>query len=324
MSGSFAPAADAAILMSAGDAGPAGTGAHALAVLWRSDPTLGINSGLASLYASSTQVRQLITDGGELFGTGDFSSGYPPNAIAANTWYVGVISKPAGSAHYRCHLWPYASDGSGVMDHGESGTAANHGDGSAITEIRVGRGDTRGNGLIAVVGVYNFEPTDGQLNTLKSGNLSAWAALGPSELISLENWNGTTGCTAVVGTSTQTGITGTVGVGANPPGFDFSVATPITASLNITLPAPAVALTGAAVASGRLAITLPPVGCGMGGRIVWSQGGWNQLLALGEEYRDSLAEQASRPLVACPDCGEPLETGPHGELHCRFSGWVSR
>lgn len=222
MSGSFSPAADAAVLMSAGGAGAAGTGAHTIAVLWKSD-TVNVNCGLASLYASSTQVRQILTDGGELFGTGDFSNGYPLNAISLDTWYVGAITKPAGSAHYRCHLWPYASDGSGTMDHGEASDAANHGDGSSITQIRVGLTDVRGNGLIAVVGIWNSALSDANLNTLKSGNLSAWAALSPAELISLENWDGTNGCTAVVGTSAKTGITGTVGVGANPPSFNFSV-----------------------------------------------------------------------------------------------------
>lgn len=227
MSGSFNPAADAAVLMSAGGAGAAGTGAHTIAVLWKSD-TLNVNCGLASLYASSTQVRQLLTDGGELFGSGDFSSGYPLNAVGLDTWYVGAITKPAGSAHYRCHLWPYASNGSGTMDHGEAADAANHGDGSSITQIRVGLTDVRGNGLIAVVGIWNSALSDANLNTLKSGNLSAWAALSPAELISLENWDGTNGCTAVVGTSAKTGITGTVGVGANPPSFNFSVSSEVT------------------------------------------------------------------------------------------------
>jgi len=226
MSGSFNPAADAAVLMSAGGAGAAGTGAHTIVVLWKSD-TVNVNCGLASLYASSSQVRQILTDGGELFGTGDFSSGYPANAVALDTWYVGAISKAAGSAHYRCHLWPYASNGSGTMDHGEASDAGNHGDGSSITQIRVGLTDVRGNGLIAVVGVWNSALSDANLNTLKSGNLSAWAALSPAELISLENWDGTNGCTAVVGTSAKTGITGTVGVGANPPGFNFSVSSAV-------------------------------------------------------------------------------------------------
>lgn len=223
MSGSFDPAADAAISFTAGNASAAGTGAHTIAVLWQS--VVNPNSALAAGYASGVQVRQLLADSGKLFGSGDFSSGYPTGGVGSNTWYVGAITKPAGAAHYRIHLWPYAADGTGVMDHGESATAANHGDGSALTEIRIGLNDVRGNGLIAVVAVSDVEMSDAQLDTLRSGSLSAWAALPFDEIISLENWNGATGAVAVVGTSSQSGITGTVSVGANPPGFSFSLAT---------------------------------------------------------------------------------------------------
>lgn len=226
MSGSFNPSADAAIVMSAGTAGAAGTGAHTLVALWKSD-AVNANGAMAGLYASSTQVRQFLADSGELFGTADFSAGYPLGGVGLDTWYVGAISKPSGSAHYRIHLWPYAAAGTGTMDHGEASDAANHGDGSSITEIRIGLNDVRGNGLIAVIGVWDVVLSDGQLDTLKSANLSTWAALNPKELISLENWNGSTGATAVVGTSTQSSITGTVGVGANPPSFNFALsATP--------------------------------------------------------------------------------------------------
>lgn len=228
MSASYDPAADAYISMTAGDSDSAGTGAHTIAVLFKTDP-INANAGLVALMASSTQVRQLLADSGELFGTGDFSSGYPNNGVVVNTWYVGIITKPAGSAHYRIHLWPYASDGSGTMQHGEAPDAANHGDGSAITQIRIGLNDVRGNGLIAVVGIWDTDlstggTTDAVLDGLKTNLLSVWAALTPDELISLENWNGTTGCTAVVGTSTQDNLIGTVGTGANPPSFDFTLA----------------------------------------------------------------------------------------------------
>jgi hypothetical protein len=30
----------------------------------------------------------------------------------------------------------------------------------------------------------------------------------------------------------------------------------------------------------------------------------------------------SRPRIACPQCGEPLEVGPYGERHCRYDGWI--
>lgn len=53
-----------------------------------------------------------------------------------------------------------------------------------------------------------------------------------------------------------------------------------------------------------------------------SEGGWYGLLAIEQEYRDSIAEQRSQPPVACPEDGEPLRSGPNGELHCSWHGGV--
>lgn len=55
-----------------------------------------------------------------------------------------------------------------------------------------------------------------------------------------------------------------------------------------------------------------------------SEGGWYGLLAIEQEYRQVLAEERSTPPVACPEDGEPLETGPNGELHCKWHGGVYR
>lgn len=49
--------------------------------------------------------------------------------------------------------------------------------------------------------------------------------------------------------------------------------------------------------------------------------GWGSLYALNAEARQILREEAARPPVACPNDGEPLRTGPRGELYCSFDGW---
>lgn len=52
-----------------------------------------------------------------------------------------------------------------------------------------------------------------------------------------------------------------------------------------------------------------------------SGGGWDGLLSILHEIRDEHARQRSEKPVACT-CGEPLQSGPRGELHCAFDGQV--
>ena len=212
------------IVMSAGATGPTGTGAHTLVCLVKT-PVGTVAAGFASLMAGATRTRDLIVDATHLFGVNDFSSGF--GTLSADTWYVAAISKPAGSAHYRCHLWTYANPASGSMSHGEAVGAANQGDGSTTDSVRLGDGDDVGNGLVAVIGVWTTVLSDANLDTLVSNSLVSWAALSPQALFTLNNWNGTTGAKDVVGTSTQSSVTGTVSVGAEPPGFTFDLATPV-------------------------------------------------------------------------------------------------
>lgn len=49
--------------------------------------------------------------------------------------------------------------------------------------------------------------------------------------------------------------------------------------------------------------------------------GWYTLLAITQEARDLARDEAARRPVACPNCGEPLQAGPGGVLHCRFDGY---
>lgn len=212
-----------------------GTGAFTIAALWQSITDDGSfqNRAAVGLLASSTPVRTLIDVDGALFGYNDFSSGY--GSITGKTWYVAAIGKPAGAAHFREHLWAYASDGSGTMSHGEATGASDQSDGSAITTIRVGDdgASVRTNGLIAVVGLWASQLSDTQLDTLKSANLSDWAALSPQALITGNTWDGSTGATDVVGTSTQQSVVGTITAGAEPPGFNYTLTPPASA-----IPAP--------------------------------------------------------------------------------------
>lgn len=220
MSARFDRTADAWLTGSAGAAGAVGTGAYTMAVLYRTE-TGNNNFGLISLRDASAEQRGLLQDTGHLFGSGDFSSGF--GNVTNNSFTLSAESKPLGSAHYRMHTWTYASDGSGTMSHGEAVGAANHGDGNTITQLRIGWSTNRGNGDIAVVAFWDSELTDLQLDTLKSNQLSAWSALNPKELVTYENWNGSTGWSTRVGSSSLSSITGTVAVGAEPSSFNYNL-----------------------------------------------------------------------------------------------------
>lgn len=47
---------------------------------------------------------------------------------------------------------------------------------------------------------------------------------------------------------------------------------------------------------------------------------WEQLLSIRAEQIDA-ARDADRPPAACPNDGEPLVSGPRGQLYCPFDGW---
>lgn len=49
-------------------------------------------------------------------------------------------------------------------------------------------------------------------------------------------------------------------------------------------------------------------------------GSWYTLLAISKEAQDPSFRRAGL-VVACPNDGEPLSTGPRGELYCKFDGW---
>jgi len=211
--------------------------------------------------AGGALVRDLFEASLHLFGDADFSSG-DATTLAQGNWYVAAQSKAAGANTYRHHLWLYDPSGAGVMAHGVSTGSGTHGDGAALDTIRVGNGSVNSNGLVAVVGIWTSVLTDGQLDTLKSANLTAWSALAPQELITFENWNGTTGWSTRIGTSTFSAESGNVTVGANPPSFSFNLAasvdlTPVAMTLSpvAVSPVPGVVSVGLTPAS----MTMTPV-----------------------------------------------------------------
>ncbi len=50
-------------------------------------------------------------------------------------------------------------------------------------------------------------------------------------------------------------------------------------------------------------------------------GGWYGLLGILQENQAEREYWRNQRPIACPNDGEPLHTGPHGELYCPFDGW---
>jgi uncharacterized Zn finger protein (UPF0148 family) len=49
---------------------------------------------------------------------------------------------------------------------------------------------------------------------------------------------------------------------------------------------------------------------------------WWDLKGIIEEARDIERHMPELLKLACPRDGQPLEQGPHGELHCPFCGYI--
>ena len=49
---------------------------------------------------------------------------------------------------------------------------------------------------------------------------------------------------------------------------------------------------------------------------------WEQLDAVYRGALELARVERSQPPVSCPNDAQPLTSGPHGELFCRFDGWT--
>lgn len=200
-----------------------GTGAFTMGVILNpADP----NDRLFSTLAGSTKVQEIFLDAGAFFGTNDFSSGFSAQPITVGQWYVALLTKAAGAAPYRFHVWPYASAGTGTMVHGVAAGAANHADiAGPITGIRVGSALSQGaNGTHSLFALWDRALSDAECDTLKTKFLQKWADLNPKFLCPMNTWNGTTGAVDKAGTATFISLTGGVDpLGNEPPIFDYTL-----------------------------------------------------------------------------------------------------
>jgi hypothetical protein len=196
-----------------GSCGAVGNGAYTIAALFN---IVG-NAGIISFRATGINA-QLIVDTNQLFGAGDFQGGQ--TGVTTGTWWWAAIRKASGSAVYQYSLRAYNSGStthqSGSVNHADSGVAN--------TSIRLGDGDDRGNGSIAVWAAWTSALSDAQVASMFTIAAADVATLSPQAL-----WLGNQASSAnAIPDSTgngagSTSFNGTVGVGSDPPSYNYSL-----------------------------------------------------------------------------------------------------
>jgi hypothetical protein len=221
----------------AGSSAAAGTGAFSLYGLVLVNAGNN-NAGLVAGYASATLTRGVGLSGLHMYGPNDFSpSGF--GTLTQSVWYEVMVTKSSSSAPWRMHNRLVNPGGSpGAWSHGVATSASNQGNGSAITEFRIGAsGIAQANGLIAAWAAWTSELADALIDTIDGLGLASVAALSPSDLVSLENWaGGGSGSATLVGTTSYSSTTGTGSVGANPTGFSFAIGSSGAAPTGLAVP----------------------------------------------------------------------------------------
>ena len=147
----------------------------------------------------------------------------PVTFTQSDGWAVIAISKPAGEATIRVHKKPL---GGGSWSHADGDTADDDAF-NTIDNIKLGswQDNTHWHGLIAVVGMWKRQLSDGELEDGLDTALAAWLEAEPDGLWGL---NQASTATALVdltgGGADQTAIDGTgVVTDDDPPGFSFSL-----------------------------------------------------------------------------------------------------
>lgn len=213
------------IRCSIGTCGPAGAGAYTMISLLKLPLFTGF-SGTFAVRRSSAYARYMLITGSKLFGEGDFSSGFGP--VPDNVWLWTVERKAAGSAHYEFAYatYPVANPDTDIV-FGEAPDAGNHTDPGAGDEIWLGETPVHARGDHALDALFASRLTDAAIKSALTTALTDIMALNPAGCWPLNQ------ATALVAVEDVTGngadeiaTVGTVGVSADPPGYDFDIAPP--------------------------------------------------------------------------------------------------
>lgn len=200
---------------SVGSCSTLGNGAYTIIALFNIN-TGNNNCGLISFRTAGINA-ELFIDGNQIFGAGDFGGGQ--TGVTVSTWWWAAIRKAAGSSVYTYSLKPYAS---GSATHQNS--AASHADsGATNTTIRLGDADDRGNGLIAVLAAWTSRLSDVAVAGMFTAAASDVAAQSPQGLWLGNQASSSDPMNDSAGTANQTSVNGAIGVGADPPAYNYSL-----------------------------------------------------------------------------------------------------
>jgi len=207
---------------SAGTTGPAGTNDYTIVALTRPAGNHGVVS-LMSGSLTGTREREIITDTSKWYGVSDFT-GF--GTATNSTWYLTGQSKHAGSNLYHWYTWPYAADGSGTKTHGDE-TSGTHGDGSTIAGIRIGDGDNKGNGDVALVAIWTRVLSDADFDSLCGNTAQAFMSLasGAPNALLLCNVSNPANVTDATGNGANatTVVGSNISIGSDPPSFNYTI-----------------------------------------------------------------------------------------------------
>lgn len=204
------------VQFSIGNVANLGNGAFTIMALWKPAGNSGIVGGLAAAVERQAYLMDTLL----LFGTGDFSSGFP--GIVNGDWMWLGISKPAGAAHYRFHLRDYTT--SGAWSHGESVGSANHSDPGVSDNLRVGSIPSQAASLgdVAVAAIWTSVVADLAIQSACTTKLTDLIAAAPGWAVRFMQ-SAPTNIQDLIGSGNETTRSGTITASADPPGFDFSL-----------------------------------------------------------------------------------------------------
>ena len=264
-----------------------------------------------------------LTSSAKMFIEGDFGTGVS-GLTTSWAWYVA--KKASGTVAPRFGIFPIGS--SWTFTDGSATVADRTGPIDTIFVGGAGGGTNGWRGSIAVAATWSSALSDTTIQNTFGLSASTVLAAGPNWMT---RWNQSSTATSVTDDTgnggNQSAITGTTVDADDPPGFDYSLTSPISPTglaVPVALGSPTV-LAGLTIAPSGLAVPValgaPTVGATKGATV---GGSWWQLDAVRQtNILNASMERKAGPL-ACPNDGEPLQWDPRSKRRrCPYDGWIS-